>query len=91
MNDVVPTAANKKEISLSLKLTFDSRDKWVKTAKPSCTDILQMYKHLASYDGEMVSTPVFLIYTLFVKVSCNFPIMELLSFLCVLDIGRIQT
>ncbi|XP_034253665.1 uncharacterized protein LOC117652683 [Thrips palmi] len=54
MNDAIPNTANKKEISLAVKSTFDMRTAWIKTESPSCSEILLKYKHLISYSGEML-------------------------------------
>lgn len=54
MNGAVPNAVNKQEIKKALNATFSGRRAWIKATEPDCTTILQEYKHLGSYEGEMV-------------------------------------
>lgn len=58
MNNAIPNPQNRKEISLGLEITFQIRDIWMKNERPTCTEILERYKHLGSYDGDMVSSKV---------------------------------
>lgn len=57
-----PTAGNKANIAKALYDTFQERRKWINTAQPSATEIVQKYKHLMSYGGDMVSSPIILYY-----------------------------
>lgn len=50
----MPNKVNKSVISAALEATYDVRRKWIKASKPTCTDILMEYKHLGSYEGDMV-------------------------------------
>ncbi|XP_034236573.1 uncharacterized protein LOC117642445 [Thrips palmi] len=55
MRDAVPTSRNKDEISRALHATYQGRRNWILNERPTCTDILEEYPHLASYEGEMIS------------------------------------
>ncbi|KAK3913427.1 Cell division cycle protein 123-like protein [Frankliniella fusca] len=55
IQDLVATPQNFNIISTGLRNTFVSRRQWMHSCKPTCTDILTKYKHLASYEGEMLS------------------------------------
>lgn len=54
MRDLIPNKTNKSVISAALAATFSARRKWIRVSKPTCTDILDEYKHLSSFQGAMV-------------------------------------
>ncbi|XP_034238514.1 uncharacterized protein LOC117643632 [Thrips palmi] len=75
LRDVVPTSRNKHEISQALDITFIERRKWIKSQKPTCTDIVVQYRPLASYEGEMISEEFARMEKLHVDLVSRFQIM----------------
>jgi len=59
LRDIMPTKANKCVISAALASSYSARRKWIKASKPTCTDILNEYKHLGSYEGDMVKFKIY--------------------------------
>jgi len=51
---IVPSVGHRPAIEKSRKATFRYRRDWIMSDAPTIADIVQKYKHLISYGGEMV-------------------------------------
>ncbi|KAE8741826.1 hypothetical protein FOCC_FOCC012635 [Frankliniella occidentalis] len=51
---LLPSTTNRCVISSALASTFQSRRKWIKESRPTFTDVCEEYKHMISYDGDMI-------------------------------------
>lgn len=91
MNNLMPTAQNQEMIKLALSQTFSYRRNWIIAIQPSTTEILQRFKHLKSFEGNMAcfkitsSCPFFFFffpisilftYTWIFQISEEFRLME---------------
>lgn len=56
MERALPTEANKLRIMNSMSVTFKDRRVWIQTNKTTFTIISDKYKHLCSYEGDVVSS-----------------------------------
>ena len=50
----LPNQAHRRAIENALAVTMRNRREWIEKEEPTITDVLQKYKHLISYEGEMV-------------------------------------
>jgi len=60
MNLTMPYAANKNSLVKGMQESFPIRRRWIMEVFPTVADILDKYRHLMSYGGEMVS--IFILY-----------------------------
>ncbi|KAK3923873.1 Thymidylate kinase [Frankliniella fusca] len=66
---LVPTSGNFLKIFSVLKKTFVDRRKWIKADGPTCTEIIDKFHHLGSYEGRMISEEFQMLFPL----ANNFP------------------